>query len=395
MILQLKNGEANLQISEDSQLLLDGQGRLMGFYEGTKLIRRSYDNRWLIGSRPARGERQQRHTTHKKLEGDELDLAIHRARETLRQASSSGPRLQIVGSDEAQNSQGMDLLRSALKWQRADFEGDGKIFTDLVGRIPVLPPDRYRSLYVLISQGCRYNRCLFCELYRDRDFRNLDLSEVIQQIEGLRGFFGKAFRTRTSVFLGDASGLSQSQENLVAILNELRERLPSSTLRDGIHTFMDVFMTDPRPLQEMKELHQNGLKRIYIGLESAAPSVLSFYKKPNSMGVLRDEIFKAREAGISCALMVLAGGSGRRLQSEHIDHTVRFLNRLQLGKSDRIFLSPLVLPEGTGFRAEAKKHNLEILNPNEIEEEIRALRTGLSSCGAKVSHYELRNFLYR
>lgn len=401
--LQLKPGEANLRLSEDTQLLLDGEGRLTGFYDEERLIRRSYDDRWLLAPRIPRSRRSgvdgrsctpSEETIRGTLDRIHADLDSILTRRRPLEVTPS--RTRNLSTDPSKSLiQGTRLLSNARGWDRESYRSDGARLRELVGAIPVLPPDQYRSLYLLVSRGCRYNRCLFCELYRDRPFQNLDPPQVEGQAAELLDFLGEALPTRTSVFLGDASGLSVPQPQLVEILSRLHSMLPPSLTRPGFFTFTDVFVTNPRNERELRALADLGLRRIYIGLESASPPVLAFFQKPQNLDVMKREILKARDAGIHCALMVIVGGAGKRHQQDHITRTLDFLHDLDLTKQDRIFLSPFVLPKSTGYAKRTENLGFEALEPQDLEKELTAFRTGLSRSHARVSHYELRDFLYR
>lgn len=407
MILQMKTGEANLTIDDGCQILLDGEGRITGYYEEALRIRRAYDDRWLRLPRPERGGRSgNQPEVVRELPEGEITGVLARIRGRLEAALAPGSALEIAASSLPNSSrsddvprdeqeEGIRLLRQSLSTTREAYRTDGQRFRSLVGRIPVLPPDRYRSLYLVVAPGCRYNRCLFCELYRDRPFATFPPLEVQRRARELVSFFGRALPTRTSVFLGDASGLAVPQEDLESILRSLHEVLPPRVLRDGIHTFVDVFVTRSRHERELRRLSELGLRRLYIGLESASPEVLSFYRKPHSLEILAAEVRKARAAGIATALMILAGGAPREMQESHLEETLRFLRSLDLEAEDRIFLSPLVIPEATGFREEVERRGLSLLDAEEIVDEVDRLTAGLAGITAKVSRYQLKGFLYR
>jgi hypothetical protein len=93
--------------------------------------------------------------------------------------------------------------------------------------------------------------------------------------------------------------------------------------------------------------------------------------------------------------MILAGGAPREMQESHLEETLRFLRSLDLEAEDRIFLSPLVIPEATGFREEVERRGLSLLDAEEIVDEVDRLTAGLAGITAKVSRYQLKGFLYR
>ena len=84
------------------------------------------------------------------------------------------------------------------------------------------PPAEADSLILQVDQGCPYNRCTFCGMYRDVSYRRLSLPDIRRMVEA---------ETRRSpdtrrVFLADGDVMRRPFEELKEILAELAARLP-------------------------------------------------------------------------------------------------------------------------------------------------------------------------
>ena len=51
-----------------------------------------------------------------------------------------------------------------------DYATDISRFHQIYKPISILPPDQYQALVLQATEGCSFNTCTFCALYRDRRF---------------------------------------------------------------------------------------------------------------------------------------------------------------------------------------------------------------------------------
>ena len=62
------------------------------------------------------------------------------------------------------------------------------------------PPSEAHSLLIQCTIGCPHNRCTFCAMYKDRNFRIRPVEEIKQDLTAARQYYGDAVR---SLFLPD------------------------------------------------------------------------------------------------------------------------------------------------------------------------------------------------
>ena len=48
------------------------------------------------------------------------------------------------------------------------------------------PPSEARSLIVQVTIGCAHNRCTFCSMYKDKQFRIRELEEIFEDLKSAR-----------------------------------------------------------------------------------------------------------------------------------------------------------------------------------------------------------------
>ncbi len=89
------------------------------------------------------------------------------------------------------------------------------------GRICRAPMER--AAYKLpVMVGCSYNKCKFCDLFKDLSFRVIPISKVEEDI---RKVFESGGRPR-KIFLGDGSAFALKTEYLLEILELIHRYFP-------------------------------------------------------------------------------------------------------------------------------------------------------------------------
>ncbi len=306
------------------------------------------------------------------------------------------------------------LLQRAARFDVAAARSDADRFRQIYGRVAVLPPDEYNALVLQATQGCAYDHCAFCQLYRGVAFHARNTGEFRAHIRAVADYHGESLRSRRALFLGEANALTLPQETLVAHLELIREvfELPSAdaehvpaswwlgsrTRFDGVASFLDCFSGTPRTVAEYEELRRRGLRRVYIGLESGDDALLKWLRKPATSATVISVVRTLKAARINVGVIVLLGAGGQRFALSHARETSRVLNELGLARGDYVYFSPLVVHPGGLYDTQARAQNVVPLTPTEIHEQEQTVRAGLhfsqDSGRPYVARYELELFAY-
>lgn len=269
---------------------------------------------------------------------------------------------------------------------------------------PIRPPSEACSLLIRATRNCPWNRCEFCAVYKNEKFelRTLedikgdiqtaeDISERIKSLTCKLGYEGGLkevaatiynnpyynasarsvalwlYFDAQSAFLQDANSLIMPTSDLVQVISFLKETFPSLT---RITSYSRAKTAAKKSLQEMKEIHDAGLSRIHIGLETGSNNLLSYVKK----GVTAEEQIRGgrniREAGISLCEYVIPGLGGRKMSGEHIEQTARVLNEVE---PDYIRLRSIEVREGMLLFQKLQAGDFELQTEDEVVKEIGAL----------------------
>jgi hypothetical protein len=226
---------------------------------------------------------------------------------------------------------------------------------------PIRPPSEAYSLLIRATRNCPWNRCRFCNTYKGNKFELRPVEEIKQDIlkvkqiqdeiktSALRLGYGINVRPTVlavlrnppsqahynvalwmqagsqNVFLQDANSIIMRTPDLLTVLKFLKETLPSVT---RITSYGRSHTAARKPLDDLKAIHEAGLSRLHIGLESGSDAVLKVMNK----GVTAEEHIKGGRnvvaSGISLSEYVLLGLGGQGLWREHALETARVLSAI-------------------------------------------------------------------
>ncbi|MGM0688494.1 MAG: radical SAM protein [Bacillota bacterium] len=240
------------------------------------------------------------------------------------------------------------------------------------------PPSEANSLILQATIGCSHNRCTFCVSYKQKKFRERSLDEIITDI----ALTSKLLPQTRRVFLADGNALVISYEKLLKILQELDRAFPFLERVSVYGNAQDLLQ---KSITELRELGNNKLGMIYLGLESGSADVLQAVKK----GVNPEQIFegtaRAKAAGIPLSITVVNGLAGIEGSEEHAISTARLLNRID---PEYLGLLSLMAVPGTTIHRQIKAGLLTPLTPWDLLQEIKMIVEGLelTNCVFRANH---------
>ncbi len=429
--LSLKASSLSLAIHRDDIVVCDRAGRLYSVYRNGRHHRRSLSGpilqKWTIG------ERQRRW-----LNEVEADRLIDWAAAQFRQLAQALRAPDWEWTTPPDCSSALDdlfaVIERAARFDSAAARLDAARFAEVYsapsgrqetaqsesagsGPIGILPPDQYLALVLQATDGCSFNTCTFCDLYR-QPFRVKTPAEFHQHIEHVRAYLGESITLRQrSIFLGAANALAIPMTRLLPIFEiihqsyhsdperseeeeapsphaEISRRVAPRNDTPGIYAFLDAFTGARKTVGDYQALAKLGLRRVYIGLESGHDPLLEFVRKPGHAQDALETVRAIKSAGVHVGVIVMIGLGGDRYAAGHVADTLRVLNALQLGEGDLLYLSDLVEEPGTPYPRLAQQHGLRALDVAERTAQRTALRRGLQSNKVKISNYDVREFLY-
>ena len=224
------------------------------------------------------------------------------------------------------------------------------------------PPSEANSLIIQATVGCPHNRCAFCCMYRESKFKIRPVSEIKEDLEMARDYYGDGVR---SVFFADGNTIVMKTKDLVEIFRYAGEVFPRL---ERITVYGSARFIVKKTVDELKALRNAGLKRIHSGMESGDDEVLALITK----GTGRDGVIRAglmvKEAGIELSEYIIVGVGGKELSKQHAINSTLALNEIN---PDFIRLRTFMPAGGTEMRQLYKSGEFEILSPHEALKETR------------------------
>jgi hypothetical protein len=361
----------------------DRAGRLLALFVDERSYQRSLDHRLL--------QRSGQGTRRRELPPDEASALLDQVFGALRALAGVVERLTLPAEERRHLAEALALV---LDFGPQRLAADGAAFQALYKPVSILPPDQYLALVLQATEGCSWNRCTFCGLYRDRAFRIHSRDSFREHCTQVREFFGAGLSLRRSIFLADANALVIAQARLRELLQVAQE---SFSLPDGprpIYSFVSAFDVNRKSAAEWANLHALGLNRAYIGLETGDDDLLRFLNKP---GTVRDAIESVRElraGGVAVGVIVMAGIGGDRFADTHVQRSVEALRAMDLGPDDLVYLSNYVPVPGTEYPDQAATLGIRPLTAGETEAQLKAIQVMVRAIApqTKVAPYRVEGF---
>ena len=231
------------------------------------------------------------------------------------------------------------------------------------------PPSEARSLILPVTNGCSWNQCTFCEMYTapQKKFRPRTQDEIESD---LRNVAARGVPVRR-IFMADGDAMVLSTKRLLTILEAIRRHLPSV---DRVSSYCLPSNVKNKSVDELKELHDAGLKMAYIGCESGDDEVLRLVNKSETFASSLACLQKLGDAGIKRSVMILNGLGGKKLSPQHALNSARLMNA-----APPEFLSTLVVSFPMGMqRFQNRFADFEILTQQELFLELQYLISELN-----------------
>ena len=287
---------------------------------------------------------------------------------------------------------------------------------------PIRPPSEAFSLLVRVVRNCPWNRCRFCFSYRDTEFSLRSIEDIKHEIDtfrevynsililsqseefkgNLRGAVLSVMRNPPSrtfynvglwmshgaktAFLQDADAIIMRTPELVEVLKYLRSELPTI---ERVTSYGRSLTASHKTIEELQQIHQAGLDRLHIGLESGSDAVLKMMNKGVTAAKHIEGGRKVMASGIALSEYVLLGLGGQALWREHALETARVLNAIN---PDFIRIRTLAIYPGIAMCEDVERGDFLRQTDEAMVEELRLLVENLD-CTSTLASDHIGNLL--
>ncbi len=249
-----------------------------------------------------------------------------------------------------------------LAWRDAAGYHDATMFGTL-NNPRFRPPAEAESLILQVDQGCPYNHCTFCGMYRGVKYQRRSPAEILKMIASEARRAPDARR----VFLADGDVLRRPFEELQSILTALAAHFPALARVNVYATGSAIASKTDAQLQALRALR---FQTLYLGLESGDEEILRRVKKGETAEAMVAAGLRAQQAGLRLSVMILPGLGGVERSPAHAAATAAALNRMQ----PRLLSALRVVPvPGTELYTDAQTGRFQQLPEYQAVQELREI----------------------
>ncbi|NLI95705.1 MAG: radical SAM protein [Synergistaceae bacterium] len=196
------------------------------------------------------------------------------------------------------------------------------------------PQDEMNTPLLLVTSGCSYNKCAFCSMYKDVQYRQVPFPDIEMQLRS-----GDAYTEK--VFLGGADPLSIGFDKMKRLLDLVRRYLPTCAC---VASYASVRNISAYTVEQLSILHDAGLRLLYIGFETGRDDILELMNKGHTVGEAIEQAKKLNEAKIPFNSVIMYGIAGK---GESVDNAVATAKMLNQFVTNRIITMNLTVFYGT------------------------------------------------
>ena len=291
---------------------------------------------------------------------------------------------------------------------------------------PIRPPSEANSLLLQVTNGCTWNKCKFCQLYRHTKFKAYSADSIKADIDNIAYQADIIRRYQTPLGAWDIDGLNQelgqipSEEErqcFYMVANWLVGGGENVFLQDGNTTALSsgrlsdvlVYLKQAFPgikritsygraenlsrvsAEEYAELKEAGLDRIHSGFETGSDAVLQKINKGVTAAQQIEAGQKLKSAGFTLSVTAINGlaGSNGDWQA-HAKDTAAALNAM---RPDFIALLTLRIYTGTPMAEWIERGELVMPTPMELIRESKLFLEHIDCPGAVFRSNHASNYL--
>ena len=245
------------------------------------------------------------------------------------------------------------------------------------------PPSEAYSLIVQVTYGCSHNRCAFCDMYDDKHFSLRPMAEIREDLELAR----RVYRRVDRIFLADGDALMRRTEELVEILGLVYGLFPECR---RVACYASPASLRVKSEDDLRLLHERGLKMVYMGLESGCDAVLTRMRKGHDAAAIVAAGQKARRCGLALSVTAISGLGSVELWREHAVDTARAVSEMN---PDYLGLLTLMVEHGTPLEQWVRDGSFTLLTAPEVLKETELFLRHVDSEGTVFRANHASNYL--
>ena len=234
------------------------------------------------------------------------------------------------------------------------------------------PYDELTTTLVPVSEGCPHNRCTFCAMYKGCEYREAAPEEVEQVLIN-------ADQYTERVFLTGADPLHIGYDKLLRILKKIKKYLPYCACTASYASIRSVSKYTE---EQLRTLHDAGLRLLYIGFESGDDQVLKAIRKGHTSEQAVRQAQKLNRAHLLFNTILMYGIAGTGKGEENARKTAAMVNQF---RSNKIITMNYTVFEFSEMAEQIRAGAFTQATPEEKRLEIKNIsRKPRTGCGGRI-----------
>lgn len=222
------------------------------------------------------------------------------------------------------------------------------------------PQSEIHTPLIPVASGCPHNKCKFCSMYKEQSYEELPIDEIEYELKNLQEYTEK-------IFITGADPLAVGYKKMMLILKKVKKYAPYCAC---VAAYASVRTIAKYSVEELKDLHETGLRLLYIGFESGWDYALKLMCKGHTAEVAVEQGKKLNEANILFNSIVMYGIVGKGKSVENAIKTAEMLNQFN---SYKIVTMNLTVFEMTELAQMVRNDEFVQADTNEKVLEIKTL----------------------
>ena len=218
------------------------------------------------------------------------------------------------------------------------------------------PPSEAYSLLIQVTIGCSHNKCTFCNMFKEKQFKVRNPEEVLEDLAWARSHYSRVER----IFLCDGDALCLANHKLIRILDYIRENFPEC---GRVTTYGRATDALRKTDEELRELREHGMTMVYLGAESGSARVLEMVNKGETREQLIQGVKRLENAGIKTSVTFISGLAGPDMWEEHAIETGKMIAEMN---ASYVSLLTLMLQPPAPMLEDYRSGKFKLLSPEEV-----------------------------
>lgn len=226
------------------------------------------------------------------------------------------------------------------------------------------PPSEARSYILQATIGCSWNHCVYCDMYREKQYRERPVDECLEDLAAAARAFGPRVET---IFVADGDALGMPMAHWLPILDTANRAFPRLR-RISCYAMASNVLT--KTDEDLATLRSHGLRLLYIGPESGDDLTLKRIAKGSTAKDHAEAAAKAHAAGLKISVITMLGVAGVERSEQHAHATADLVT--QMDPEYFAALTTTVVPN-TPLSKLARSDRFELPSAPRMLEELRTI----------------------